>query len=284
MVKTYYRLTKPGIIYGNVMTAAAGFLLASQGHIDFGLMLATVLSVALVIASGCVFNNYLDRGLDAKMARTKQRALVSGEISGKNALIFASVLAIVGLTVLALFVSWLTALLGIFALVMYVVVYGWAKRRSVYGTIVGSIPGAMSLVAGYVAVSRGIDSAALILFLILALWQMPHFYAIGIFRRSDYAAAKLPILPVTSSIKTTKVHIVGYIVAFIIATTLLTIFDYTGYTYLIVLLTAGILWLRLAIKGFKAKDDVRWARKVFGFSLLVLLTFSLMISLDAWLP
>lgn len=284
MLKTYYQLTKPGIIYGNAMTAAAGFLLASQGHIDVQLLAATLAGVALVIAAGCVFNNYLDRSIDAKMARTKERALPSGQVSGTNALIFASVLAAAGFADLALFVSWLTFGLGAFALFMYVVVYGIVKRHSVYGTIVGSIPGAMSLVAGYVAVSGQIGGIAWLLFLILVLWQMPHFYAIAIFRQKDYEAAEIPVLPVRQGVKITKIHIFSYVVAFIVAAMLLMLLGYAGLTYGAVMSVVGLLWLRVALQGFRAKNDIRWARNAFGFSLIVLLTFSFMISVDVWLP
>ena len=122
------------------------------------------------------------------------------------------------------------------------------------------------------------------MFLILCIWQMPHFYAIATYRRNDYAAASLPVLPVKKSAHTTKLNIALYIVAFIAATVALTVFGYAGYTYLAVMLVAGLVWLRRALQGFKAADDNKWARGVFGYSLLVLMVFSVMISLDALLP
>lgn len=284
MLKAYYTLAKPGIIYGNSITCIAGFLFASNGQINVLQLLASVLGTALVIAAGCVFNNYLDREIDAKMTRTQKRALVSGEITGRSALIFACLLAASGLAVLAFFVNMLTVYLGIFALFSYIVVYGFAKRRSVLGTIVGSVPGSMSLVAGYAAVTNRLGTGALLLFLILALWQLPHFYAIAIFRSKEYAAAKIPVLPVVHGVRVTKMHIVTCIGMFVIAAALLTVFGYAGYSYLVVVSLIGLWWLRLGIHGFAAQDDNRWARKTFGFSLLVLLVFSFMLSVDAWLP
>jgi protoheme IX farnesyltransferase len=282
--KTYYQLTKPGIIYGNLMTCAAGFLLASKGHIDFWLLIATLAGTALIIACGCVINNYIDRGIDRKMARTKSRAIASGKVSVRNALTFGVLLGLAGFMILILYVNWLTVLVGAVGLFFYLVMYSIWKRRSVYGTIVGSVSGAMPIVAGYTGASNTFDGGAIILFFILATWQMPHFYSIAIYRFKDYAAAGLPVLPVKQGTMTARVHILCYIVAFITATVALSIFGYAGYTYLAVILLMGLGWFHLAIKGFEAKDVVRWARGMFGFSLLVITVFSILISLDAWLP
>jgi len=284
VLKAYYRLTKPGIIYGNAITVVAGFLLASKGHVDVALLLATLVGVSLVIASGCVFNNYIDRGIDSKMTRTKKRALVTGDISGQNALIYATLLGLVGFVLLGVFVNTLTVLLGIFALLVYVILYGISKRASVHGTLVGSVAGAMPIVAGYAAVTNSLDTGAWLLFLVLAVWQMPHFYAIATYRKKDYASAGLPVLTVKLGNRPAKVQIVTYIVMFLLAVTLLTLYDYTGVAYLVVTLLAGLAWLRLALLGFSAKDDNKWARKLFGFSLLVLLIFSFMISINNFLP
>jgi len=282
--QAYYRLTKPGIIYGNAFTTVGAFLLASQGHIDIGLLLATVAGVSLIIGSGCVYNNYIDRGIDKKMARTKGRALVQGTISGRNALIFAVILTALGLGVLETFVNMLTVWLGILGLFFYVVLYGISKRKSVYGTIVGSVSGALPPVAGYCAVTGQLDSGALILFLILTFWQMPHFYAIAMYRHDDYAKAGLPVLPVSQGMHAAKIHILAYSFGFLAAASALTVFGYTGYTYAVVMGALGITWIWKGIAGFKSVDNPRWGRKMFLFSLIVLTSFSVMISLDWLLP
>jgi protoheme IX farnesyltransferase len=283
-IKNYYHLTKPGIIRGNLITALAGFLLASQGHIDFWLLLATLAGISLIIASACVFNNYIDRNIDKKMARTKKRALVTGLIAGRNAMLYATTLGVVGFGVLAAYTNFLTVLLGLIAIFSYVVLYGFAKRRSVHGTLVGTLPGALPPVAGYTAAMNQLDAAAIILFLILVFWQMPHFYAIAMYRFDDYKAAGVPVLPVKKGMKAAKVQILLYIVAFIIACAALAVYGYGGDTYLVVSLVLGYSWLYLGVKGFKTADDKRWARKMFGFSLLVISLLSLVISLNAWLP
>lgn len=284
MLKEYYLLTKPGIVRGNLLAAAAGFLLASQGHIDGWLLLATLAGVALVIASACVYNNYIDRHIDKQMTRTEQRALVTGKISGRSALTYATVLGVAGFGLLVWQTNWLTVLLGVTAMFFYVVVYGVSKRRTVHGTLIGTIPGALPPVAGYTAVTGSLDSAAALLFLVLVFWQMPHFYAIASFRMKEYRAAGLPVLPVKHGIAKTKPQILWYTLGFIAASLLLFVWGYTGYTYLVVMLLVGLGWLYLAVKGFRASNDVRWARGMFGYSLLVLLVFCLMISLEAWLP
>jgi protoheme IX farnesyltransferase len=284
LIKTYYRLTKPGIIYGNMLTAAAGFLLAAKGHIDGWLLLALLAGMSLIIASACVFNNYIDRGIDRKMARTKRRALVAGTVSGRNALIYAGGLGVIGFAVLGAYTNWLVFAIGVVAFVDYVVLYGIAKRRSVHGTLVGAISGSAPVVAGYCAVTDRFDDGALILFLILACWQMPHFYAIAMYRFKDYMAAGLPVLPVKRGLQAAKLQIILYVIAFIIACASLTLFGYTGYVYLVVVTLAGLSWLWLGLKGFRSADDKRWGRQMFLRSLIVILSLSIMLSVGSVLP
>lgn len=284
MLKTYYRLTKPGIIYGNIMTTAGGFLLASKGHINFWLFLATILGTSLVIASACVFNNYIDRDIDKKMARTKKRALVSGKVKGRSAIIYAITLGVIGIATLSFYTNLITVCIGIAALLIYVVLYGIGKRHSVHGTLVGSLAGAAPVTAGYTAVTNRFDAGAVILFVILVVWQMPHFYAIAMYRLDDYVAAGIPVLPAKKGILITKVQILFYIAAFIVATSMLTIAGRAGYAYMFVMAWLGLTWLGLGIQGFKASDDKRWARKMFFFSLVVILAFSAMLAVNYWLP
>jgi protoheme IX farnesyltransferase len=286
LFKSYYQLTKPGIIYGNLLTAAAGFLLASQWHIHYVLLLATLGGTALVIASACVFNNYIDRGIDRKMARTKERALVAGTICGRNALMYASILGICGFAVLALRTNRLTLIIGGVAFIVYIAAYGIAKRRSVHGTIIGSIAGAAPVVAGYCAVTDHFGAAAITLFCILVTWQMPHFYAIAMYRFNDYKSAGLPVLPVYKDIHATKIQMVLYIAIFIVALALLPTFTQVGYTYLIVTIGVSFFWLYKAVRGFSIneKDTALWARHMFLISLVVIMAVSLMLAVGPLLP
>lgn len=284
MLREYYRLTKPGIIRGNLITAAGGFFLASNGRPDVTLFAAMLAGLALIIAAACVYNNYLDRGLDAKMARTRGRALVTGAISPNHALIFATGLMAAGSLILGLWTSALTLLLALTGLIAYVVVYGYGKRATVHGTLLGTISGALPPVVGYVSVKGRLDVTAGLLFIILVCWQMPHFYAIAMFRSKDYAAAGVPVLPVVKGSSATVRQIIAYVAAFVIACALLTVIHATGYAYLFVMTVAGLAWLSFAVKGLSTQTPDRWARQIFGFSLFIILVFSVAISLDAYLP
>jgi len=284
MLKEYYRLTKPGIVYGNVFTTIAAFLFASRLHIAPLLFLATALGIGLVIASACVFNNYIDRDIDRRMERTKDRALVSGAIPAWKALAFGAILGLCGILLLYAYVNSLSALIAVLGFVFYVFIYGWAKRTSHWGTVVGSISGSVPIVVGYTAVTGRFDLAAALLFLILALWQMPHFYAIAMYRLDEYVAAGIPVLPARKGMKTTKLYIALYILAFIVATCSLTFFGYTGYVYLAVMLFFGLAWLSRCLQSFKASDDMRSGRRIFLFSLIVLVAFSVALAMGPILP
>lgn len=280
----YYRLTKPGIIRGNLLTAIAGFLLASRGTIDWSVFIGITTGTILVIASGCVFNNYIDRDIDKKMKRTANRALVTGTISGSSALIFAGLLGLGGLAMLFSLTNSLTTLIGFIGLYSYVVLYGLAKRKTKYGTLIGSIPGAIPPLAGYTAVTGSLDMAAGLLFLALVTWQIPHFYAIAIFRSKDYAAAGLPVLPLVDGVRKTKYSILYYVGLFTITATALTLTDNTGGVFLAIVTTTGLIWLWFGIKNFRMKDSNAWARQMFFASLFVLLVFSFALSIDSFMP
>lgn len=282
-IKDYYYLTKPGIIRGNAMTAAAGFLLASKDEFRLGVFVAMLIGISLIIASSCVLNNYIDRKIDTKMKRTKKRALAAGTITTQNAMIFAAILGFIGLISLS-FTNLITVVLALLGVLFYVVLYAIAKRRTVHSTLVGSVSGATPISVGYCAASGAFDIGAIILFMILVFWQMPHFYAIAIYRKKDYHAAGLPVLPIVKGNHAAKMQITAYIFAFILACYTLMIFGYTGYIYLVVMALAGVWWLKIAVQGFSVKDDEKWARKVFGFSLIVLLLFSVMIAVEVLLP
>lgn len=280
MMKTYYYLTKPGIIMGNIVTTAGAFILGSRGHIDFGLFFATLFGLGLVIASACVVNNYTDREIDSKMERTKNRALVTGLISGKQALLFAALLGLSGLGTLVLFTNLLTAAVALFGFFVYVVLYAILKCRSIHGTLVGSVAGAVPPVVGYCAASNQFDLAAFLLFVILVLWQMPHFFSIAIYRFQDYSAALIPVLPVKKSPRIAKIHMQFYIVAFLLAALSLTLFGYTGYAYLMTALVLGVVWWILCIKGLTSDNDTIWAKGMFRFSLVVITLLFVALAMD----
>jgi protoheme IX farnesyltransferase len=284
-LSAYYRLAKPGIVYGNLLTAVAAFLFAAQWRFPWPLFVATAAGAALVIASACVFNNYLDRGIDARMARTKDRPLVTGAIGTPAALAYGTVLLAAGLLLLFAYANALAAGAALFGWVMYVFVYGWAKRAGPWGTLVGSIPGAAPVLIGYAAGAGRLDEVAGALFLVLALWQMPHFYAIAIRRARDYAEAGIPTLPARRGVARAKRSIVTYIILYAAACALPWLMGAAGYAYLAIACGSGIAWLGRALRGFigstragtstEAAEEaaIAWAKGVFGFSLLALLAW-----------
>lgn len=283
--RSYLQLIKPGITLSNTLTAIAGFLLAaSMVQFSIWAFIGAVGGTALVIASACVLNNVLDRDIDKRMKRTSKREIASGTIGARNAIIYCVVLGLAGLALLYFLTNVLTLLLGVLAFVWYVVVYGIAKRTTVYSTVIGGVAGALPPVAGYTALTGTIDMAAITLFLILFFWQLPHFYAIAMFRQKDYAEAKLPIWSVKYGLKNTKVQILISAILYTLVVPLLTIFGYTGIVYLVLSVGLGLAWVAKGVKLYRIEDDIKWARTMFGISLMVLLSMCLLIAVGGYLP
>ncbi len=278
-IRDYIQLTKPGILRSNLFAAFAGFMVASKWDIDWWLLIYTLIGTTLVLASSCVFNNYLDRDLDVKMQRTSYRVLPSGRMQAQKVLIYGIILGLLGIGVLLVLVHLLAAVLGLIGMFVYVVIYtAWLKRTSTLSTVMGAFSGAMPPVIGYAAVTESMDIGAWILFGILFLWQPPHFWALGIRRMEEYRAAGFQILPVVKGIRRTKWQMLPYVVLVIPVSVLLYTYDYVGIYYLIVTIVLGVLWLLLCVAGLFAKNDDRWAKRTFIFSIYYLtIIFILMI-------
>lgn len=239
--------------------------------------------MAMVIAAACVFNNYLDSEIDSKMARTKKRALPSGQVTPLTALVYASILMIVGITSLSVWTNWYVVGLNFIALYFYVVIYGLAKRRTVHSTLIGSLPGAIPPAAGYLAVTNHIDTASILLFLAIVCWQMPHFYAIAMYRFKDYKAAGLPVLTVKKGMAGARRQIMLYILAFGVVMALLTILGPAGYIYLAAAVTLTAYWLYRGLYERKLNDE-QWGKRLFLISLLVNLVWSVLTAVGSRLP
>lgn len=276
----YYLLMKPGIILGNLVTLAAGFLLASKGTIDFALFSYTLLGLGFIMGSGCVFNNLIDLERDRKMKRTQSRPLVLGLISPFQAKIYGGILLMMGNLILIKFTNGLTVALADFGFFVYVILYSLWKGRTVFGTAIGSIAGAIPPVVGYCAVKNQIDLGAVLLFLLLVMWQMPHFFSIAILHLDDYTAAKIPALPLVKGLHRAKIHMVLYILAFNLIVLAMTYLGYTGLLYLIVTFALGLGWLILSLTGFKTQDSLAWSRKMFQWSLVLIVSTSFVLLFD----
>ena len=283
--RSYLQLIKPGITLSNTIAGIAGFFLAAS-VVPFSLaaLIGAVVGIAAIIASACVFNNVMDRDIDKRMKRTSKRDVASGVISVPKALTFATVLGIIGFSAIIFLTNTTTLVLGIVAFLWYIVVYGYAKRTTAYSTIIGGVAGALPPAAGYTALTGQVDLAAILLFLILFFWQMPHFYAIAMFRRSDYASAKLPVWSVVYGMKSAKLQIFIFVVVYAIVSAMLFFAGYVGYVYLVGSLLLSVYWIYRGVTLYNKIDDEKWARKMFGASLLILLAMCLLIAVGGYLP
>jgi protoheme IX farnesyltransferase len=266
--RDFVNLAKPGIIFSNLMTTFGGFWIAAHWIVDWYLLIYALIGTALVMGSGCVLNNYLDREMDMKMTRTKNRALPTGKIQPNVVLWYGIIMGIIGTSVLWFLVNPLSALFGLLGLFVYVWIYtAWFKRSSIWSTVVGAVSGAVPPVIGYVAVANQVDMGAAILFAILFLWQPPHFWALGIRRTEEYRAAGFPLLPVVRGSFITKISMVRYVVLLVPTSALLYLYGYVGVFYLIAAVVMGIIWAWMCVKGFSAKEEEAWAKKTFIFSI-----------------
>lgn len=284
VVRRYYYLAKPGIIYGNLITAIAAYVYGSGGAIVWVELLAMGAGTSLVIASGCIANNIIDAPLDAHMERTKNRSLVRHSISVRAAGIYSAITGIAGFFILIKYTNLYTAAIGAVGWIFYVIVYAIAKRRSVHGTLVGTVPGATPPVAGYVAATHSFDVAALLLFFILVAWQMPHFYAIAVRRLKDYKTARIPVLPAVKGFAATRKQIIAYIAAFMISVIVFAYIEKPGILFIAVMTITSLRWLSIALEKSYIKDQINWAKKVFQFSLITLLIFNGILATSALLP
>ncbi|MFC4893075.1 heme o synthase [Pseudofrancisella aestuarii] len=271
--KKYLQLAKPGIIFGNLITLTGGFLLATHRHIGFehlSLYLYVMIGVALMIGSGCVFNNCIDQDIDAEMTRTKNRPLVTGQISTFSAIIYGMILLTAGSIVLYYLVNPLTLWIILVGFVVYVVVYTIMKRYSVHATLLGGISGAIPPVAGYTALTSQLDLNALSLFLILFFWQIPHSYAISIRHMKDYKRVGIPLLVIVKGLEITKKMILVYMVLFILSCALPFIIGTADIISFIITMFVAIFWLVISIKAMNLEDEQVWSKKVFLTSVWVI--------------
>ncbi|MGE7687767.1 heme o synthase [Lysinibacillus sp. NPDC097214] len=263
---------KTGIIKSNLIPMWAGLTLGMYKNKmtfveNIPEIIFSTIGSALVIGAAGAFNNVYDRDIDAIMPRTQSRPTVTGEMSAKSALALAFAMLIIGAAVLAL-ASPLAAAFGLLGVFLYVVPYTmWTKRRTIYNTEIGSIGGAIPPFIGWAAVSTDITHPAILgLFLVMVIWQMPHFYAIAIRKHADYEAANVPMLPVAKGMRRTYYQTNFYLILLILSSFL---FGTLSVGIMLVALLLSIAWLVMSIYGYRSnKDQTKWATKMFVFSLI----------------
>ncbi|WP_028988144.1 heme o synthase [Thermicanus aegyptius] len=284
----YYRLTKPGIVFANLLGTVAGFLLAMKGAPFTPDLMVTfffsLLGIALVIAGGTTLNNVIDRDIDGYMERTKDRPIHSGRVSVKAATFFGLSLAVTGEAVLAFGVHPQAALLALIGFVVYVIIYTlWLKRITTLNTVIGGISGAVPTVMGYVAVTGRMDLTAWILFSILFLWQPPHFLALAMRRHTDYKNACVPMLPNVKGFGEAKKQIFYYTVSLFPVSLMLYPLRAVGWLYLVGALLLGTVYLIKAYQGLhrRGEEEKRWASFMFRYSIIYLTLLYLLMMVDA---
>jgi heme o synthase len=277
----YYELTKPRITTLVLFTTFVGMWVASSGSVDVALIFFTLLGTGLASASSATFNNFIDRKIDVRMVRTRSRALPSGRLSARAAFIFGAVLAISAFVVLSSFTNLLTAWLAIFTILFYVFIYTlWLKRYSTLCTEVGGIAGALPPVIGWTAVTNEVTWPAALLFLVIFLWQPPHFWALALARADEYKNANIPMLPVIKGVRLTKFRMLLYTISLIPTTVSMYLFGLNGIIFLIVSTALGIAYLVLTINFMRKPVTIKSARRLFSFSILYLLGIFSLIFVD----
>ena len=280
-VVDYYELTKPRITTLVLVTTFVGMWVASSGSVNLTLVIYTLCGTAFASAASCTFNNYIDRDIDVHMARTRNRALPSGRLSPHAALIFGTILTIAAFATLSLAANLLTAWLAIFTILFYVFIYTlWLKRHSTLCTEVGGVAGALPPVIGWTAVTNEITWPATLLFLVIFLWQPPHFWALALFRSDEYRKAGIPMLPVVKGTRITKFRMLLYTIALLPTTVAMYAYDLNGVIFLFASTALWAAYLILTINFMRTPVSIKSARRLFGFSILYLLGIFTLIFVD----
>ncbi|MEJ7746537.1 MAG: heme o synthase [Luteimonas sp.] len=282
-LRQYFDLTKPRVVALIVFTAIVGMFLAVPGLPPLRESVLGFIGIWLAASSAAAINQLLDARIDAKMARTSWRPIVVGQITPAKALLFALALGAASMLILALWVNLLTALLTFASLIGYAVIYTvFLKRATPQNIVIGGIAGAAPPVLGWAAITNTLDPHALLLCLIIFVWTPPHFWALAIFRRDDYARALVPMLPVTHGVQYTRWQILFYTVLLLAVTVLPWATGMSGLFYLGGALVLGVVFLWYAWKLLDPPDEL-YAMKVFNYSIVYLMALFAFLLVDHWL-
>jgi protoheme IX farnesyltransferase len=282
VLKDYFELTKPRVVALIVFTAIIGMFLAVPGMPPWKPVLFGSLGIWLAASSAAAINHLLDQRIDAVMARTSHRPLPSGSLSGRQVLVFAVLLGVLSMLLLVWQVNVLTAWLTFASLIGYAIVYtGFLKRATPQNIVIGGAAGAAPPVLGWAAISNTVDPHALLLFLIIFVWTPPHFWALAIFRRDDYARALIPMLPVIYGVTYTRWQILFYTILLCVVTLLPWITGMSGLFYLGGALVLGAVFLYYAIRLMNPPDEL-FAMEVFKYSIWYLMALFAFLLIDHW--
>ncbi len=282
--KNYLELCKPNVVALIIFTAIVGMLLAVDGFPPLDTFIYATVGIGLAAASAAAINHYIDRQSDAKMARTKNRPLPKGDLNAKNVIIFALILGVISMLLLSIMVNILTAFLTFLSLMGYAIIYTvYLKRMTPQNIVIGGAAGAAPPVLGWCAMTGEVHPFALLLFLIVFIWTPPHFWALAIARREEYAKIEIPMLPVTHGVEFTRLQILLYTILLFIVTLLPYLTGMSGLIYLFTAVILGFIFLYFAILMMKRKDN-KTAMKTFAFSIIYLMLMFAALLIDHYIP
>jgi protoheme IX farnesyltransferase len=278
VMREYLELTKPRVVSLIVFTAIVGMFLSTPAMVPWFLLVLATFGIGLAAASAAAINHLVEHRSDALMARTRARPLPTGQLSSRQAIVFAAVLGALSMLILGFGVNVLTAVLTFVSLIGYSIIYTvFLKRRTPQNIVIGGAAGAAPPVLGWTAVTGEIASDALLLFLIIFVWTPPHFWALALYRRHEYAKAGIPMLPVTHGAELTRLHVLLY-TALLTAVTLLPFATHmSGWIYLLGVVPLNVGFLYYAWRLYRHYSD-QIARRTFGYSIQYLaLLFALLL-------
>ena len=278
--RAYWELTKPGVVALLMVTAVIGMFLATPGMVPLRVLVLGSLGMALAMMASAVINQIMDQRIDAIMARTHKRPLVQGRVDTRAALIFAAILATASLFILDVFINRLTAILTFFGIIGYAFIYTlWLKRATPQNIVIGGLAGAIPPLLGWTAVTNEVHPHALLLVLIIFAWTPPHFWALAIHRRDEYAKAEIPMLRVTHGLEFTKTSVLLYTVILLLTALLPYLTGMSGLIYLAGSSVLGGIFLLYALK-LKFRNDPKVPMKTFGYSITYLFLLFFVLLLD----
>tara|TARA_B100001113_G_scaffold256406_1_gene211689 strand:- start:82 stop:945 length:864 start_codon:yes stop_codon:yes gene_type:complete len=283
LFKSYYQLCKPNVVYMMLICAFVGMLLAEQTVSSYSYLFIALTGIALCAASAAAINQVVDREADASMTRTDQRPLPKGDLSVMHASIFAFVIGLLGALILYFYVNVLTMILTIGSLIGYAFIYTvYLKRATPQNIVIGGLAGAAPPLLGWSSISNTIDPYALLLVLIIFVWTPPHFWALAIYRKDEYAKESIPMMPVTHGVAFTKLQIVLYTIILFIVSVLPYVVLMSGIIYLVSALVLSTIFLYYSVNLFYSDDD-QDAMNTFQYSIYYIFLIFLALLADHYI-
>jgi protoheme IX farnesyltransferase len=282
--RDYYEMCKPNVVLLMILTSLVGMFLAVPGMVPWPVLIWGNLGIAMAAGASAAVNHVIDRRIDGQMGRTHNRPVAKGKVKPLHAIMFAAILSVVGLGILYLLVNPMTAWLTLASSIGYAFIYtGYLKRATPQNIVIGGLAGAMPPLLGWVAVTGTIDPNALLLVLIIYAWTPPHFWALAIHKRDEYAKVEIPMLPVTHGLEFTGLQILLYTVLLIISTMLPYVVGMSGFIYLVGVTLLNIRFLYWALRLYRGAYE-QAAMKTFWYSIIYLMLLFVLLLVDHYFP